>query len=102
MVRNLDTVCTEFLAGKSAQYASQVISFERRSSEERISFLTYLVFSTIEHRLRSESQHAGVWMGPKEEVGAGPQRINGEYKQNKEAERSAAGEEGKGHEAKGG
>lgn len=67
---------------------------ETGSTEEWFSFLTDLVFSAIRHGLRSESQHASVWMDPEEQTRAGPQRINGGYKPNKKAEKDLQVTEG--------
>ena len=50
----------------------------------------------MQHRLRSY-----VWTHPEEQARAGPQRINGEYKQNKEAEKDQQVTKGMGDEAKG-
>lgn len=62
--------------------------FLRDRKFRRVDFIsTKCIFSTFQHRLRSKSQHASVWMGPEEQARAGSRRINCEYKQNKEAER---------------
>lgn len=90
---NVESSHSETRSG-GKKHSKQVRSFPpRQSSEDRFSSLTNLdcfsgfVFCTFQQRRRSELQHGGVGMSPKEQAGARPQRINGENKWNKETKK---------------